>query len=38
MNLFRIEENLCKWIKNNLNKFYVKEKDDIFSKWRLYVL
>jgi len=38
MNLIRIEVNLCKWIKNNLNKFYVKEKYDIFSKYRCYVL
>jgi len=32
MNLIRIEENLCKWIKNNLNKFCGKENDDSFSK------
>jgi len=32
MNLIRIEENLCKCIKNNLNKFCGKENDDSFSK------
>jgi len=34
MNLNMILINLCKWINNNLNKFYDKENDSVFYKKR----